>query len=157
MANGYKWGETNPVVSAAKDTALAVERGDLVWQDAGNANSPTAAADTVWNTNLATTQEDFHDSFLGVALSRGQVGETAPLRIATEGVFEFDCASATYAIGDLVGPAKQAGNALESQKVVAVATANLAIGRVVEGGASLTKVRVRIISTKVLGGPMTMA
>jgi hypothetical protein len=65
-------------------------------------------------------------------------------------VFEFDCASATFAVGDYVGPAKDTGNALLDNKVVAVGGEALAIGRVYASGASITRVKVRVFS-KLLG------
>ena len=147
----YRHGDTKPIMSPAVDTAAVVEIGDLV------SETPEAAADTTWDTNIATTQEAFHDVFLGVAEQRSRAGDTDPIRVATSGVFEFDCASATFAVGDLVGTAKQTGNGIESQKVVAVATPSLAIGRVVEAGASITKVKVEIDSTIVTGGPRAAA
>lgn len=68
------------------------------------------------------------------------------IRIDAGGVFEFDCASATFEVGDLVGCAKQSGNALEDQKVVAVASEALAIGRVTQRGTSITRVKIQILS-----------
>lgn len=74
----------------------------------------------------------------------------ASLRVATGGVYSFPCVSATFKVGDMVGPAKASGNALLSQKVVAVAVSSAAIGEVVEAGTSVTSVKVRLVST--LGG-----
>lgn len=108
------------------------------------------------------TQYNFARYFLGVSAQRkaanvatvGTGGGPANfMRASASGVFEFDCASATFVDGDLVGMAKASGNALESQKVVAVGHASLAIGRVRVGGASLTKVKVAIRSKVILGGP----
>lgn len=70
------------------------------------------------------------------------------IRVDGSGVWEFDCASATFAVGDFVGPAKDSGNALLSNKVVAVGGEALAVGRVVEAGTSLTRVKVDILSVK---------
>lgn len=148
----YKYGDTDPVVSPAVGSAAVVEIGDLV------TGTPVAAGSVAWNTNLATTQEAFHDVFLGVACQRSRAGDVDPVRVATRGVFEFDCAAAQFALGALVGPAKQTGDLLEPQKVVAVATPNLAIGRVVKAyPANTTKVLVEITSTVVHGGPQLMA
>ena len=36
-------------------------------------------------------------------MQRSRSGETAPIRVATTGVFEFDCASGTFELGDMVG------------------------------------------------------
>jgi hypothetical protein len=155
--NGYKMAETNPRLSPAVATASVIAVGDLIWRDTAASDTPKAAADKAWDTSLAVTQEAFHDVFLGVALQRSRSGDITPIRYATSGIFEFDCASASFKEGDLVGPAKQTGNAIESQKVVAVATPNLAIGRVAVSGTSLTKVKVAIDAVLATGGPRAMA
>lgn len=157
MSDNMRWryGETSPVMSKEVVSATVIEIGDLVEAPSG---VPAKAADHTWNTNLATTQEEFHDNFLGVAMQRSRSGDTDQVRIATEGVFEFDCAAATFELGALVGPAKQSGNALESQKVVAVSTENLAIGRVAKRyGSNTTKVLVAISSVKLTGGAQAPA
>jgi hypothetical protein len=141
------------------DSAVAIAVGDILYfetdavEPAGIDSNADGTGD-LWNTNIATTQEAVHDLFAGVALSRSQVGETDPVRVATGGVFEFDCAAATFELGVLVGVAKTSGDNVENQKVVAVATANLAIGRVAKRyAANTTKVWVEIISVVTLGGP----
>lgn len=157
MADRYQpwqYGEPNPVVTKAVPTANVIETGDLVGLATGD---PYAASGTTWDTNLATTQEAFHDTFLGVASQRSRDGDVDPIAVNTTGVHEFDCASATFELGDLVGPAKQSGDALESKKVVAVATPNLAIGRVAKRGTSVTKVLVAVEGVLTTGGPRAMA
>ena len=57
---------------------------------------PTAAA-------RPQTRRHWSDNFLGVAMARSRRGETAPVRVATTGVFELDCPSETFELGDLVG------------------------------------------------------
>lgn len=150
MAAYYKRGATDPVVAPVL-TAQAVEVGDLVGLSSGNV---VRAEDTTWDTNLATTQTAFANAFLGVSGQRKVAtvarvignGTDNRIRVATGGIYEFDCASASFAVGDLVGPAKQSGNALESQKVASVASEAYAIGRVVEATSSATKVLVRLLS-----------
>jgi hypothetical protein len=148
----YRYGETSPS-EAVIATAQAANIGDLV---AYNSSTITRAEDQAWNSSTLQTQTDFVAKFLGVSAQRKLATATQPgtgggpagfIRVDTAGVFEFDCASATFQVGDLVGPAKDTGNALLSQTVVAVATKAPAVGRVVEGGTSLTKVKVRIFST----------
>lgn len=132
-------------------TAQAVGSGDLVGTSSGNV---VRAEDTAWDTNLATTQTAFAAAFLGVSAQHKPAstaritgnGRDNVIRVDTAGVFEFDCASANFAIGDYVGPAKQTGNLLESKKVVAVGGEALAIGKVVEAGTALTRVKVQILS-----------
>lgn len=134
-------------------TATAITCGDLVGISSGNIVN---AAATTWDTNTATTQAAFALLFVGVA-AQTKVANVARIfgnssdniiRVDTAGDFEFDCATANFAVGDLVGPAKDTGNALLSNKVVAVATENLAIGRVVKAGTNITRVQVRILSVK---------
>lgn len=113
---------------------------------------PTAVAHTA----LEATQYLFANSFVGVSMQRKTAAvarvdansEDNLISIATDGVWEFDCASATFSVADLVGCAKQSGNALESQKVVAVVDESLAIGRVAEAGTSVTRVKVKLLSKK---------
>lgn len=99
----------------------------------------------------AVSQYTFRQSFAGVSeqcydgTNDSAYGiKDGKLRASQSGVYEFDCASASFNVGDLVGPAKQSGNALEPQKVVAVTHELLAIGRVVEGTSSQTTVKVEI-------------
>ena len=164
----WKYGGTRPVLSKAKQALVLIAKGDLVGQAAGTITGATSAvsitvglpfpaSDTPWDTNIATTQEAFHDAFLGVAMQTGASADTDALQIGTAGVYEFSCASASFNVGDLVGPAKQSGNLLEDQKVVAVATPNLAIGRVAKAGASVTSVLVSVESTLMAGGPQAAA
>lgn len=150
MANvqRHRYGEPNvEVVPVASATAISI--GDLLWYDASDDTAKPASSYT-WNTDLATTQGTFKDVFCGVALSAHVANDTkvTTVRVATAGVHEFDCASATFDLGTFIGPAKQTGDLLEAQKVVAVANATLAIAkpsRVV--GTAATKVHVRIDST----------
>lgn len=150
----YRYGDTNPV-DIAWDSGTAVEIGDLIFIDSGDSYTAKPASALAWDTDLATTQGTFHTNFLGVAMQRYD-GSNAnaygvkdgKLRVATSGVFEFDSASASYNVGHLVGPAKQSGNALEDQKIAAVATESLAVGRVVRATSSETTALVRITSVK---------
>lgn len=146
----YFYGGTNPTIATVA-TAKAVAVGDLCGMSSGTL---VKASDTTWNTDLATTQSDFRALFLGVSGQQkdanvarvfGNATDNV-IRIDAGGVFQFDCASATFEVGDFVGPAKQSGNALEDQKVVKVSTETTAIGRVVERGTSITRVKIQILS-----------
>jgi hypothetical protein len=157
MADTMRWryGDTNPVVIPV-DSATTIEIGDLLYLNTDDARNAAALA---YNTNLATTQEDFHDLFLGVAMQRSPSGDSESIRVATTGVFEFACASATFEVGALVGADDNAGGtALEDQQVIAVATENLAVGRVAKRvGSADTKVLVDIVATVSHGGPQAKA
>lgn len=116
--------ETMPVLAAT-----VLEIGDMCWFDSTN-NCVKPASDYTWDTDLATTQGTFKDVFCGVARTAKRSTDPAgSAQVDTAGVFRFDCASAAFDLGVFIGPAKASGNALENQKVVAVANATLAIGK----------------------------
>lgn len=147
----YLYEDTAPVMAPVA-TAKAVDAGDIVGIDTGTL---VRAEDETWDTDLATTQENFIAKYLGIAAqsktaTQARVwgnSEDNLIRVDTAGMFEMDCASASFDIGDFVGPAKDTGNALLSDKVVEVATAARAVGRVVEKQASVTRVKFRVLST----------
>ena len=146
----WRYGDTNPVV-AAVDAATVIEIGDLVWQDADDAKPAAGQSD---HGSEAANQEAFCDGFLGVAMQRSRSGETAPIRVATTGVFELDCPSSLFELGDLVGGDENAaGSALLNQQVSKVIQSRFAIGRVARReSAAATSVLVDIRSTVMTGG-----
>jgi hypothetical protein len=146
----WRYGDTNPVV-AAVDSATVIEIGDLLLQDVDDARP--ASNQTAQGTEAAN-QEALAGKFLGVAMQRSRSGETAPIRVATTGVFEFDCPSDTFELGDLVGADENAaGSALLNQQVAPVSANACAIGRVAKRQpTSTTSVLVDIRSTIMTGG-----
>ena len=156
MADVMRWryGDTSPVVIPV-DSATVIEIGDLVYLDTDDAKPASSQADQ--GTEIAN-QELFHDNFAGVAMQRSRSGDTNPIRVASRGVFEFDCPSSTFEVGDLVGVDEAtSGTQLENQQVDAVATANLAVGRVAKRvNPAGTSVLVDVVSTVSHGGPQTM-
>lgn len=109
------------------------------------------AANFTWTTDLATTQTNFATAFLGISEGRSRAGtdDIRDLRLPVnmDGVYEMDCTAAAYNVGDYVGCAKAAGNALTSI-VEEVPTSARAIGRVVEAAASgSTRIKVALINT----------
>lgn len=159
MADTMRWryGETNPIVLPV-DSASAIEIGDLVWLDTDDVKPASDVAD---QSTEAANQEYFHDRFAGVAMQRSASGDTDPIRVATTGVFEFTCASATFEVGDLIGDTEAAsGTELENQKTVAVGSGNenRAIGRCTKRVAAAdTRVLVDVVSTVMRGGPQAAA
>lgn len=151
----HRRGATEPQ-TVPVDSATVIEIGDAVYL---NTDDALPAGDLAWSTNLAGTQEAFHDVFLGIAMQQSRALDTKDIRIATKGVVEMICASATFEPGDLVGLDDNAGGtALLPQQVIAVATENLAIGRVATRvGSAATVVEVRIVGTNMHGGPQAMA
>jgi predicted RecA/RadA family phage recombinase len=152
MSDNMRWryGDTNPVV-AAVDSATVIEIGDLLWQDTDDAKP---SSDFTYGVSLAATQDSFVDEFLGVAMQRSRSGDTADIRVAGTGVFEFPCASSTFELGDLIGPDDNSGGtALENQKVIKVTDPARAVGRVAKRVATAaTTVLVDIRSNVMTGG-----
>lgn len=147
MADAMRWryGDTNPVVLPV-DAATVIEIGDLVFLETDDARPAARHPD---QGSEAANQELFHDKFAGVAMQRSPAGTSTAIRVATAGVFEFDCPSSTFEVGTYLGVSENsAGNALLNQQVEGVAAANLAIGlcdkRVNPAGDS---VLVRIVSS----------
>jgi len=145
----WRYGDTNPVV-AAVDSSTVIEIGDLVYQATDDARPASAQVD---QGSEQSNQELFANNFLGVAMQRSRDGDTSPIRVATTGVFEFNCPSGTFELGNLVGPDETGGTTLMDQQVDKVAGSQYAVGRVArrEGGAT-TSVLVDIRSTVMTGG-----
>ena len=146
----WRYGDTNPV-EAAVDSDTVIEIGDLVWQDTDDAK-PASAMDTSKLSNPKA--EQFALAFLGVAMQRSRAVDTSPIRVATSGVFEFDCPRGTFELGDLVGADENAaGTALLDQQVAKVSASKYAIGRIAKRQPSATtSVLVDIRSTVMTGG-----
>jgi hypothetical protein len=146
----WRYGDTNPVI-AAVDEATVIEIGDLLWQDTDDAKPASAQTD---HGTEAANQEAFAHKFLGVAMQRSRAGETAPVRVATTGVFEIDCPSGAFELGQLLGADENAaGDALLDQQMAAVNASRCAIGRVAKRAPSgSTSVLVDIRSTVMTGG-----
>lgn len=143
----HQYGDAKPVVTKAVPTATVIEQQDMIGQIAAD-GLPFPAASQAWDTDLATTQAAFILLFLGISTEFSRAGDVAPIKVNTAGVHEFECAAAQFKNGALVGPAKQSGNLLENRKVAAVATENLAIGRVARDyAANTTTVLVEVFSS----------
>jgi hypothetical protein len=152
MSNTMRWryGETNPVVLSVDGSTL-IEIGDLVYLNSDNA---WPAASQANQGSKAANQQLFHGKFAGVAMQCSPVGTTDPIRVATTGVFEYDCASATFEVGDLIGADQPSGTTLFSQQVAAVGAVDLAIGRCASRvNPAATNVLVDVVSTVLFGGP----
>jgi len=137
-----RYGDTNPVI-AAVDADTVIEIGDLVYLDTDDAK-PYADGDYEAVANPPC--EQFKKRFLGVAMQRSRAGDTDPIRVATTGVFEHDCPSDTYELGDLIG-------ARANQEVEKVSRKEAAVGRVAtRRPAASTSVLFDIRSTVMTGG-----
>jgi len=158
MANVMRWryGDTNPVMLAV-DEATVIEIGDLVFFDTDDVKP---AASSTYGASLAAAQETFHDKFAGVAMQASADGQTAPIRVATTGVFEFAQASATVQVGARMGMDDNAmADALLNQQVISVSASNpeRAIGRCARLASSASSVYVAIHSSLLNDGPQALA
>ena len=146
----WRYGDTNPVISAV-DSATVIEIGDLVYLDTDDGKPASSQVD---QGTKAANQELFAQGFLGVAMQRSRSGDTDPIRVATTGVFEFDCTSGAFELGQHVGLEENSGgDALLNQKVVAVSGSQCAIGRTAKRASSAAaSVLVDICSTVMGGG-----
>lgn len=146
----WRYGDTNPVI-AAVDSDTVIEIGDLVYLDTDDAKPASAQADQGAEVR---NQTFFSDRFLGVAMQRSRAGDSDSIRVATTGVFEFDCPMATYELGDLVGVGETpSGTPLEDQQIAAVESPDCAIARVARRSPVATNViLVDIRSTVMTGG-----
>jgi hypothetical protein len=146
----WRYGDTNPVV-AAVDSSSVIEIGDMVYQDVDDAKPASAQADQGTET---ANQDLFADNFLGVAMQRSRSGDTDPIRVATTGVFEFDCPSGTFELGDLVGADENTGgDGLLNQQVASVSQSQYAVGRVAKRvPTAATSVLIDVRSTVMTGG-----
>ncbi len=156
MANTMRWryGDTNPVMLLV-GSASVIEIGDLVYLDTDNAKPASAQGDQGTESG---NQQMFHDNFAGVAMQASPNGSTHPIRVATTGVFEFDCVSATLEVGDLLGVDEHTGGtALLNQTVAKVNNANAAVGRCAKRlNPAGTRVLVDIVSATMYGGPQAV-
>jgi hypothetical protein len=140
----WRYGDTNPVV-AAVDADVTIEIGDLLWLDVDDAKP----ASLIQRDDFS--QEWFAGKFLGVAMQRSRIGDTAPIRVATTGVFEFDCHAIRCELGDLVGV--DVVNGIFNQRIMPVNGPQLAIARVAKRSATpVTSMLVDIRSTVMTGG-----
>jgi hypothetical protein len=139
-------------VTVPVDSAQVIEIGDLVYL----ATDDLRAADEISAGSLRNMQDAFVDDFIGVAMQRSISGETAVVRVATTGTFEFLCASGTWTISDKVAVAGTGGVALVNQTVIAPVGANAemaSVGKVSKTYATaVTAVLVEIKTNVFQGG-----
>ena len=150
MADKMRWryADTNPVV-AAVDSATVIEIGDLLWQDTDDAKPASQLTITV----TVGRVEQFANSFLGVAMQRSRNGDTAPIRVATTGVFEFDVLGGDcFELGDLVAISRFP-DGLQNQQVAKTQLSMYAIGRVAKRAATPVISVLVDIRSRVMGIP----
>lgn len=129
-----------------------VYTGGAVIYATGYGTGRVPAASAVLTDATTMTQYNFSRYFIGISNQRKVANVARPfgnsednrMIVCQGGVYECDCASASFDVGDYVGPAKDTGNTLMDQTVIEVAHESLAVGRVVQAGTSVTKVLVEM-------------
>ena len=154
MPNRFRHADPKGVIAMPVDSAQVINEGALCWNNVDDVRSVTAF--TYVSADLPGSQANFAAKFLGVAMGASASGETREIGIARRGVFEFDCAAATFEVGDLVGPDDNATPDALVDQVIAVGENGWgAIGQVVERYASnTTRVLVEIFQPSVNPAPL---
>lgn len=128
--------------------AIAVAVGDLMYHATDDVRPFGQQAD---GGSLAANQRSAAAVFAGVAMEAKSASSAADTEypVAQDVEVEIDCSSATFEVGDWVGPVETSGgDALENQKVAKVTTRELAIGVVTKRyGSATTRVRCRLMAT----------
>lgn len=122
--------------------SIAVDDGDLVFQDTADLNASNVpydkpAGSLTWTGALLGTQQAFRPLFRGVSTVRRTTLQTTAGDQVTDGgilasgEFTFPCAAlaAAYIVGTLVTVAKASGNAIDPKKVVPTTDPSIAIGK----------------------------
>jgi len=134
MANKmrHRWGETN-AVGALVESNVKVDIGDLLWIDKSENSAKPASLFVTGRTFERRSM--FVESFLGVAMQYHLRGISSEIRVATTGIFEFDCMASAFRLGDFIGVlmdydyASQQG-VLCNQRVCKIIMRENAIGKV---------------------------
>lgn len=142
-------------VHFAFDGSIAVSVGDFMYHDTNDVKPFSSQADAgtlLGNQSLAAP------IFAGIAGDARTTsdGAVAEFKVITDVVAEYDCASATFEVGDMVGPTENSGGTLlENQKVEKVTDPAIAIGKVLlRYSSATTRVLVRITSRVVAPIPI---
>jgi len=132
----WLYGDTDPV-SAYVDEQTRIAAGDLCWLHghlclpAGELALRLAGTSTGPWLPWRGQQIRLARNFLGVALQPSPIGQAGLVRVATGGVFQFECHATRAQLGGLVSAEPAAdGTHLWGQRVILVSEAARAIGRV---------------------------
>ena len=135
------------LVNVAVDTATAISQGDALYLDTDDAKPASSES---WAGDLPTTQANFVNRFLGIALADHPANSEAvtnfPVDISSLSVYEMDCAGATHEIGDTLCCDKAAGNALLPSTLEKAVSGSSCFRCVRRDAAAATRVYVRMQS-----------
>ncbi len=112
------------------ESTTVIAPGDMVYLDETHIRP---ASELPWQTDLATTQQNFANVFVGIAHEGSANGEDSPISIdvSSTSVYEFDVASSTYDNGNPLGPDGASSKLLNQQLAYADSTSQ-AVARAVE-------------------------
>lgn len=129
MSMRHRYGQ-QAIIRGAVDSATEIAMGDLVYLDTDDIKP---AGSETWSTDLAGTQTNFVNHFLGIALADHSAGSGIvldfPVDISPFSVYEMDCNDETHELGDMLTPIKASGNALVANKLKKTTTASVACAR----------------------------
>lgn len=133
--------QTRTVVYKAK-AAVVISIGDLLYYDSTDGYVKPLSA-KVGSGVVNTDQVFVHDNFVGVAQSARIAAQATDgtVTVATDCIYEADCASGTFVPGDLVtafSSGAAAAGAIQDQKIDTTALSSEAIGVVVKQYTSAT-------------------
>ena len=132
------------LVPNGSTNATVINTGDFVLSSSGN---PMSAADQSDQGTKLQNQQAARDAFLGIAQNKVAALGTNKLTIARRGPFNVAAASATYAVNDLVGlqgTGASSAVGVSATTVEKVTDASAAIGRVIKGGTTVTRITIEI-------------
>lgn len=140
--------DTRRLVTLITDGAAnqsVINTGDFLLLSGGY---PMSAVDLADQGTKLQNQQAARDAFLGIAQNKvAASGASKKITIARRGPFNVACASATYAVNDLVG-LQGTGTAsavgVSATTVEKVTDASAAIGRVIKGGTTVTRITIEI-------------
>lgn len=151
MAHIHRKGPIDPIQVAVKLTSSVptntISIGDLVALESFVA---VPAQNFTWDTDEATTQQNFAEAFVGISCSRSREATTdtrdLEIQVATDGYIEFDCVSDNYDLGEYLGCDSAAS--LLTQTVKVVSSKTVAVAVVIEKApAASTRVLGRLVNT----------
>lgn len=152
MAVTYKRGDRK-LVTYPVTAATTFAKGELLCLVSNAVKSFTTLGDSG---TKAQNQAAAAAIFAGVANVAVTSGSPTSIQVATAGTFEFDCASATFNVGDMVAPIGTGASSavgVSATSVEATSDPSGAIGRVVKKyGSATTRVLVEIF-TKTSSAP----
>lgn len=149
MANKWRFRHGQmELIKFPVESGTVIERGDMLFFG-GSDEAVHPASEKEWDTNLATTQAAFANVFAGIAYEASPNGETEDISVDTspDSVYEFDVASATYLVGDDLGPDQDSTTVLMDQQLEGAAATSDAVARAYEKKASAsTTLKVKFAS-----------